>query len=337
MINVGVIFGSKSVEHEISILTYLETIKMLDGYNVVPIYITKDLDMYLVKKELNDLSNISYNQNKISFIKGGIRSKFISTMLDVCIICTHGLYGEDGMLASLLDMYDIAYVGSNNISSGIMIDKIYSKMLLEQNGFPITKYKWYEDYDIKTEFPCIVKPYLLGSSIGISVCHNLEELNDAAILAYRYGKRIIVEEYLDNIKEYNCAAYRFKDEIIVSNIEEVISGDDILDYKNKYEGKNSKRVIPAEIDEELKFQIEEYTKKIYHLFDLSGVVRIDYMFKDNLYVNEINTIPGSLAYYLFPEPIIDCMIKTAIMDKNNKRNYITSYNKNILELASKGK
>jgi len=180
--------------------------------------------------------------------------------------------------------------------------------------------------NIKIEkYPLIVKPNTLGSSIGIKKVNNKNELNEAIDEAFKYDKKIIIEEFLDNNHEYNISVTEKNNQIIVSNIEEVVKGNDVLNYKQKYEGDesvkgmvSSKRIFPVEIDERIKKEIEETAKKIYKYFEAKGVIRIDFLYSDKLYVNEINAIPGSYSFYLWKGKMDFVELLDIVID-NSKR------------------
>ena len=275
----------------------------------------------------------------------------------------HGNYGEDGKIQGLFEFLDIPYSSSGVVGSATGMDKIVMKKIFDGMGLPVLPYIWFNRDDFKNDkkewinkihytldYPVFVKPANLGSSIGISIAKNENELINSVEIASNYDKRIIVEKGIPNAFEVNCSAILKNGEILVSETEEPIKWEEFLSFKDKYirgsgitknEGMRSmSRKIPAEISDDLKKQIERYTKDIYKTMDCKGVVRVDYLLdndKTKVFVNEINTIPGSFSFYLW-EPLgikfanlIELMIDEAILiNKDNKSN-ITRYDSEILK------
>ena len=326
---VGLLFGGKSFEHDISIITaniIYHSIK--DKYEVLLLYIDKEGKLYLPKEMIVDDFVRGKNYKKFNFVEGGIKKHLKKIKLEVIISAMHGLNGEDGLSAFLSEFYNIPYVGSNRISSGILMDKYFTYAVLHANKIKTISTKYYfknDKIDIK-KLPIIVKPARLGSSIGIKKISNIEELNDGISHAFKFDEKIIIQPYIESFRECNQGAFKYNGKIELSNIEEVYKSKDILSFDDKYIQSKVQRNRIFICDELLINKISELTEKIYKLFDLSGVVRIDYMIIDGeVYVNEVNTIPGSLAYYLFDEAfdiIIDKMIKTAIFDFQNKKDFV---------------
>jgi D-alanine-D-alanine ligase len=173
--------------------------------------------------------------------------------------------------------------------------------------------------------PCIIKPSRLGSSVGINIVEDIQNFENGLKTALKFENKVIVEPLLKDFREFNCSCFIFHNEYITSTIEEIKNIHSILTYEDKYQNKEVKKELPALISEELTNEIKNLTKRIYQLFNLKGIVRIDYIYKDDtLYVNEINNIPGSLAYYLFTKEgisftkLIDMQIKEAIKNKQNR-------------------
>lgn len=246
--------------------------------------------------------------------------------IDVAILAMHGLNGEDGSLQGLLELASIPYTSSGVLGSAAGMDKILMKAAFIGDGLPVLPYTffdreaWQKNNDViiarceeKLTYPMFVKPSNLGSSIGISKAHNKQELIEAINVAVEYDHRILVEQGIDSPKEINCSALGFGDDVSASVCEMPAGADEFLSFSDKYlnGGKNQAsmealaRKIPAPISKEMTAQVEEYTKQIFKLLDCKGVVRIDYICSNDLstlYVNEINTIPGSFAFYLW-EPL----------------------------------
>ena len=385
---IGVIFGSRSCEREVSIISAVQLMRYADTekYDIIPVYIDeqgawytgevlKEIQTYKpfrpdakgVRKVFPDLSNGSGALLYIS--KGtGLLAKEkveIAARVDTYFIVMHGMNGEDGTLQGLLELANLPYTSTGVTGSALGIDKIAMKYFFRGAGLPVLPGEWYtrsqftskpekilSDTAEKLGFPVFVKPANLGSSIGVSRADNEEELKEALELAFEYDRRVLVEKGLDKPIELNCSVLGYDDTIIASPIEMPLNHDDFLDFRDKYlSGGGSKgmaslsRILPAPIEESLKDEIQELSKRIFCLMDCKGVVRVDYMFdriSEKLYITEINTIPGSLAFYLWEKDgisyrelidrMIDCAEK-AHADRN-KTNY--AYTSDILKSATFG-
>lgn len=293
MKKIGLFYGGRSYEHEISVLTAVQAGTFFPKeYELIPIYM-KD-GKFFVKNDFRKFSSyLTKSKDKeITLQNGGINLKKKFIELECAVVACHGGEGEDGTLSALLEFFNIPYTSADHFSSSICMDKWLTKAILKEKGFSVVD-------DWKGEFPAIVKPCVLGSSIGISICQNKEELIEAEENVKIFGDYII-EPFLKESIELNCAAVRSNGNIIISQIERPFYNGTFLDFDNKY--KSGEREIPAQISPELSKEIAETTEAIYQALSLFGVVRIDYLFhNDKLYVNEINTIPGSFAYYLFSD------------------------------------
>ena len=381
-INLGVVFGGQTVEHEVSVISALQAIQNIDRdkYNVVPIYIAKDktwhtghmLEDIETYKNFDDLKKYS---KKVVLVKqgeefylqkvDGLLRKNI-TQLDVILPIVHGNNVEDGSLAGYLETVGIPYVGSHVLASALGQDKIVLKQVLKSAGIPITDYIWFFDNEYvedkdeilkkvkKLGYPVIVKPATLGSSIGISKAKNENELEASIEEAIKYDNKIVIEECIDNLIEVNSSVLGNYEYQRVSVLEEVIGDDEILSYQDKYmssskiKGTSSgskgmastRRIIPARISKELTKDIENTSKEVFKILNLSGVCRIDYLIdskKNKFYVNEPNTIPGSLAFYLWKESnieykqLLDEIISIGIKEYKNKSKKLRSFDTNIFE------
>lgn len=317
MKNVLVFFGGKSVEHDISVITGITTLKSIDSekYNAIPVYIDKDGSWLYgeILKELDNYKNLDYKKltkcliksgdNCLYLIKNNKLKKFAS--IYIAINCLHGLRGEDGSLSGILSLSNIPLASPDMLTSSVFMDKGATKIMLNGIGVNCLPFlvldgvKNIEEKIKNLSFPLIVKPCNLGSSIGIKTAKNVSELILAVNYGLRFDKRVIVEEKLSDFIEINCAAYRNKqNEIVVSECEKPFSKDDILSFDDKYF--SGKREFPAVIDKTFSDQIKQTTKKIYSAFNTSGIIRIDFFIHNGrVLVNEVNTVPGSLAYYLF--------------------------------------
>lgn len=382
-LNVGVIFGGKTVEHEVSIISALQMMENINDirYNCIPIYLSKENE-FLYHEEMKkiaffkNLTNVKKQSQKITFYKNnnktevclikGRRLKHLC-YIDLLFLVLHGAGVEDGTLSSLCELYNLPYVGSSVLTSAINQNKWKQKALLSYYNIPVVPFTGFydEDYYSNQEkiisecealgYPLIVKPANLGSSIGISKCVNREELNKAIIAAIDYDTEIVVEKVIDNLLELNCSVLGNYYHYEASAIERVFQIDEILSFEDKYlrGGKETKgiestnRELPANISATLKQEIEDLSIKVAKIIGGSGVARIDYLYdeKNNqLYLNEINTIPGSLSFYLWKAKgkdytsLIDDLIKIALKSYQIKNAKIYSYESNILALSNmKGK
>lgn len=315
-----VLFGGESVEHEISVITANQVMSAMKvNYSVIPLYISKENKLYYKNNlmDLNiykDIKKITKKKNEVRickknksyYLKGRWYKKKI--FFDFSFPIVHGKGMEDGTLLAYLKFNKIPVISDSLSFYSLAQNKILTKRVLNELGIKNSKFTEVdklEDVNI-TSFPVIVKPNNLGSSIGIKKANNKDELEIAIKGAFKYDKKVIVEEFLNNCKEYNISVVEKNGEIVTSEIEEVIKNSDILDYSQKYEGSkklkgmvSSKREFPANIEENVKNEMEETAKKIYKYFDAKGVIRIDFLYNDKLYVNEINSIPGSYSFYLW--------------------------------------
>lgn len=378
-IRLGVLFGGKSVEHEVSIITAIQAIHKIDQvkYEVVPIYIAKDGKWYTGKMLLdidiyNDLDLLKryakevvlYNKDGRFLLqnKNGLLKRVVAE-IDMAFPIMHGTNGEDGTLQGYLETIGIPYCESNVYASCVGQDKIFMKQIFKDSNVNVVKYKWFFDTDYmndpdkivrdieKLGYPVIIKPATLGSSVGIQVVHNELELRDAILDAIQYDSKILVEEVIENLKEVNISVLGNYEHQELSVIEEVGGSHEILTYEDKYVGgkkgkipskgmANAKRIVPANISEELASSVQTMAIRAFRALNSSGVVRIDFLIdtKENkVYVNEINSIPGSLSFYLwdktdkeYPE-LLDDVINLGIIHYKNKNKKTHTFKNNILE------
>lgn len=357
-LNIGVIFGGRSLEHELSILTAIQAMDNIDKerYEIVPIYITKDLTIYTggmlryidSYKDFNLIDRYAIKVNLINkkgkFIlqkTGLIKREYKEIHLAFPMV--HGKNTEDGSIIGYLETLGIPFVGSDIYASAIGQDKVFTKQILESNNLPVTDYVHFTAGDYRSDkedifkkidklsYPLIVKPARLGSSIGIEVVNRKEELESSIEKVMKNDDRILVEEFIESRSEYNMAVLQSRDKLIGSVIEE-IEKDGMCDYYDKYRKESDdddayKRIYPADISKALTEEIEKTSKRVYRALNLSGCARIDYIYnKKNkkLYINEVNTIPNFFSHHLFEDKNIDyrellcIMIKEAI-DKVNKK------------------
>jgi D-alanine-D-alanine ligase len=364
MKNVLVFFGGKSCEHDVSIITGVLTVNSINKelFNAIPIYVDKNGEWYTaeVLKDIEWYKSKNLSKlTKVTLISGNdtlylVHKNKIKPIckIAVAINCIHGLNGEDGVLAGYLKMCNIPFASPDLFASSLSIDKDFTKVFLSGIGVDklpcvrLFKDSYYQKkqstikmLEKKFSYPVIVKPCNLGSSIGIKIAKTEDELIPAIDKAFTYDDKIIIEKAISNFKEINCAAYKSGDKIVLSECEEPISADEILSFSDKYLGSKSgaRKNFPADIPKELSQKIKSITEKVYRKGDFTGVIRIDYMVLDSkIYLNEINSVPGSLAYYLFCDSVKEFSnmltellnegIKKQIL-KNN-RNY--NFNSNIL-------
>ena len=291
-----VLFGGKSYEHEISLKSVNFIINNLNvDYNLVGI--DKSGDWYEVKKEKID-SNWKNNilkkvDNIIEYLK-----KF-----NIVMPVIHGNDGEDGKLQALFELFNINYVGSSYNSSLISYDKLLTKLILEKYSIPQVPYYIYNkniDFNL-VEYPVIVKPSKCGSSIGISVCKNKKELKNAIELASKYDKSVLIEKYIENSRELECAIIQDNKKIIVSEIGEILKKE-WYSFEEKYE--NKIETVISNIDNEIKNEVKEYSKKVFEILGCKDLSRVDFLYdldKKKLYFNEINTIPGLTEISMYPK------------------------------------
>lgn len=390
-IRVGVLYGGKTTEHEVSIITAVQAMNNLnkEKYDVVPIYFTKDNDIYTgnalmdmdVYKDMSLLKR--YCSNVVMYSKDGVlilqnkKGIFKRTIreVDIVVPCVHGYNMEDGNIEGMLEVLGIPYTGSDIYGCTVGQDKVFQKQILEAEKLPVPKYTWFYDNEYfsseekildnikKIGYPVIVKPARQGSSIGIEVAKSEEEVKIAIEEAIKYDDKILVEEIIPNMTELNCSVLGSNSYMETSVIEQVMGNDEILSFKDKYLASSSKkgaikvagskgmastnRIIPANISEKLTKEIEETSKKAFRALGASGVVRIDYLYNkksNKYYVNELNSIPGSLSFYLWTplnkeyDELLDDMINIAVKRFKNKLKKTSKFESNILSnfTGSKG-
>lgn len=334
----------------------------------------KDIEFYqdlsLIKRYTENVVLYSHNGSFVLQKKNGLFKKIVKE-LDIVFPIVHGTNVEDGVLQGYLQSIGIPFVGPNVYASVVGQDKAFMKDIWKNAGLPMTNYVWFYDADYKRDseeviklvsklkYPVIVKPATTGSSVGINVCDNEEALIEAIDEALQYDQKIVVEEVVRNLKEVNIAVMGNYEHQKVSEIEEVLSGNKFLTFTDKYIGggkgklkgakgsvKTSKgmasanRKLPADISKDLRSQVEEIAVKAFKTLGTSGNSRIDFLIdeKNNkVYVNEINSIPGSLAFYLWDAKdidftsVLDEMINIGIKDFKKRTSKTHSFDSNILQ------
>lgn len=372
MLNVAVLFGGKSPEHDISIITGVLTLNAVDDYkfNVIPVYISKENKYYTgdVLKSVENYENLDYGKLKeVTFLTGDNKLYYKEKkklkeygVIGCAILCCHGLNGEDGTVSSILKLSKIPCTSCSVVGNALGINKIATKNYLngikvgtlpfyhlEKRKFSVDKYASIEDIENSIEYPMIVKPSRLGSSIGITKATDRRDLVKGIELALKYDDDILIEKALEDFIEINCAAYRNKFmQVEVSNLERPILSNKFYSFDEKYLVTGSEedlREFPAKLSKKLTNKIKNYTKEIYEKFFLSGIVRIDFLVKgESVYVNELNTIPGSLAFYLFCNSmgdftkLLDELIEVAIIEERHSQLNSYNYNSSVLNSRASG-
>lgn len=382
-IRVGVFFGGKSVEHEVSVISGLQAYNAFDKdkYEPIAIYITKDNELY-TGEAISDVANyrnipellkkstrvfFMCEQGKVELIQYPAK-KFgnsVVAQMDVAFPVVHGANVEDGCLQGFLRHYNIPFAGCDVMASAVTMDKYVMKTVLKDNDIPVLdcvtlnvreyqtdETKALHKVENKIAYPVIVKPVNLGSSVGIKVAKDQEQLREALEYAFTFGAKVLVERAIMNLREINCAVLGDYEEAEASECEEPISSDEILSYEDKYVAgsksgsagmRTAKRELPADLTPERREEIRQLAVKTFQVLNCNGVSRIDFMIDkdmDKVYVNEINPIPGSLAFYLWEAlgkpyaELLDDMVKLALKREREEKNMMTSFDSNILQSAN---
>lgn len=323
MRTIAVFFGGRSNEREISVITGMLAVNLLRGdYRVLPVYLPKDGGMLLCEKArgVEDFRKPPAFP-AVFFVDGGlayVRKPKRKLRIDCALNCCHGGAGEDGTLAALLAWSGIASASPPSAPSAVFMDKSLTKIAARGlripvvNSFTVREEEWKKGADLEERmreigYPAIVKPCNLGSSIGITAAANEGELRSALELAFRLDDSALVERYIEGKRDLNCAAYCANGEVILSPVEEVFSDESILTFGEKYEGKGTRTSkLPAEIPEVCAEEIHAIMRTLYTEFAFTGVIRGDFLLAgDQVYFNELNTVPGSLSVYLFGESLLE--------------------------------
>ena len=316
--DVAVIFGGISSENEVSVITGTLVINVLKkgGKSVLPVYIDHSGVMRADEK-LADISIYKEGGFKAcpqcGFAVGGVvlfssRGKPKTKLSVNCVLnCCHGGAGEGGAIAGLSELISLPFASAGLFESAAFMDKYYTKLVLQSLGVKLAKYAYSRDITgaiagaKSIGYPVIVKPATLGSSIGITKCDDEFQLKAALEVAFGLDGAVLIEEYLSPRREINCAAYFSHDRVMTSPCEEAASAGDVLSYDDKYCG-GGKRVFPAQLDEATAQSIRGETERVYAALNMRGIVRFDYiMCGGNVYLSEINTVPGSLSQYLLSD------------------------------------
>lgn len=373
-LNIGFIYGGKSTEHEISVISAVQAMSHIDKekYEAIPIYISKDSKMYtsdILKdmktyKDLNNLKKkcneiiITKKDEKICLIKNSFPYKTVA-YVDLFFPVMHGYNTEDGSLEGYLETLDVPYCESDMFACVIGQDKVFQKAVLKENGINVVPYVYFYEYEYlndeknilnkceNLDYPLIIKPARQGSSIGIGFANNREELIECINEAIMYDEKIIVEKVIKDLQELNCSVLGGLGDYKASVIEEVFPSEKILSYEDKYLSDSKTkgmaslgRKIPAEINKSLEKEVKDISLKACRALNTNGIVRIDFLVdkKENkVYLNELNIIPGSLAFYLWTpldkqyKELLNDIIEYGIKRSKNKARKLNSFDTNVLE------
>jgi D-alanine-D-alanine ligase len=424
----AVIFGSRSVEHEVSVITAQQVMAAADAdkYEVVPIYVTKQGE-WLTGASLIDPSGAYFRdpakfrepgrldgvervalapipgQRALTRLDGGGLSLFrrgAAPEIDVAFPAVHGTHGEDGTLQGLLELADVPYVGAGVAAAAVGMDKILTKAAFQAAGLPVVESRWYTRGQYQQEpervlaeiedalgYPVVVKPAVLGSSIGVTRVGSRDDLRFALEVACSYGRRLLVERAVEPLIEVNCAVLG-NDEPIPSVCEQPVPAAEVLSFADKYlrsgkgptppagdarsiprrlpEGEGgedrvaaaaqgtkgaggmaqAQRIIPAPISDALTAWIQGLAVSAFRAVDCAGIARVDFLVtpdEKQVYVNEINTMPGSLSFYLWepsgvPFPaLVDRLVQLALERHADKGRTTYSYDTDLLQRMGGGK
>ena len=367
-IRVGIVFGGRSGEHEVSLASATSIMANLDSekYEAIPIGITKE-GSWLLGTQPQQLLAAEQSANQTS----GLEASTAVTLtgdprlhrlipieqgedlgnqgaLDVIFPVLHGTYGEDGTLQGLLEMANVPYVGCGVLGSALGMDKEKMKMIFQRVGLPVGDYLVYrrgewerapepvmDAIEQRLGCPCFVKPVNLGSSVGVNKAHDRAELQSAIDEAAQYDRKIIIEQYI-NCRELECAVLG-NDEPVVSVVGEIVSSNEFYDYRAKYIDGKSRDIIPAGIPQSIAEEVRRQAVQAFLALDLSGLARVDFFLdreSSQVYINEVNTMPGFTAISMYPRlwqasglsyaKLLDRLIELAIERHEDQQRNLTS-------------
>ena len=371
-------FGGASPEHEVSVITAHQAMAALSDvpeYQVKPLYISKSGqwftgDSLLDLKNFEDLNrleeicspcHIAQNEFGLAVLreeKKGFFAKPADTQIHTILPSFHGANGENGSFQGICEMYNLPYCGSRVTSSAIGMDKVIAKALCRDAGIPVVEgidffeTDWAADSALifekaeELEYPMIVKPVHLGSSIGVKVVTDRQELEQAIEVAFRYDQHLLIEKVVTPLMEINCSVLGSGSSLDVSVCERPLGKEEMLSFQDKYLADeatkgmaSADREIPANIAAELTEAIQSMSKTIFRTLGCSGLARLDFLVDANsqtFYFNEINTIPGSFSFYLWKESgisftgLLKKLIELAHEEYRLKNRQIQSYETNLL-------
>ena len=387
-LQLGVIFGSKTCEHEISVISAIQLMRAVNrqSYDVIPIYISQKGEWF-TGDPLFDIANFSpFDESKKGITRvtlditpgsgalttidppKGLWAKpqqRLVARIECAIPVFHGLHGEDGTVQGLLELCNIPYASCGVGASALGMDKVYMKQFFRGCGFPVLPDCWFlrkawehdadavmDEIEKTLPYPVFAKPASLGSSIGVGKAANREELKEVLSVAFSYDRKVLVEQGIESPLELNCSVLGYNGKAKASEIEMPVTGGNLLSYLDKYGSGAStkgmaslKRILPAPIEPELADEIRELSVRIFNAMDCKGVVRIDYMFSpedQKLSITEINTIPGSLAFYLWEATslpyanLVDELVRCALEAQEDKDGNSFAFTSDILKSISLG-
>ncbi|WP_309496339.1 D-alanine--D-alanine ligase [Sulfurovum sp.] len=310
--NIAILFGGSSFEHEISIVSAITMKKVLKKSTLSYIFVSADRKFYLIDSDkINSklFSSDEYKKSKeLTLKQGGFSSEGMfgskSVDFDVALNLIHGRDGEDGKIASMMEFFDIPFISPRMEASALSYNKLYTKFLAQSLGVKTVAYEYLSKNDerkIGMDFPVIIKPVRLGSSIGVSIVKKASELDYALDVAFEFDTDVIVEPFIEGVKEFNQAGC-FTSDWELSIVEEPHK-EEFLDFEKKYmDFSRDSQVLAADITDELKAKIQESFKKIYNTLFQGSIIRCDFfVVEGEVLLNEINPIPGSMANYLFED------------------------------------
>jgi len=343
-LKVGVIFGGKSSEHDVSKVSGTSVITNLDKekYDILPIYINKDGNWYTYDKDINDIQILNIDSDIEEDITPILNIEKTLKSLDIVFPVLHGLGGEDGSIQGLFELFKVPYVGCGILASSVGMDKVYTKIVFEKAGLNQARYEYIRKFndsyiyvdksfneeilnidevavriDNNLKYPMFIKPSNSGSSVGINKANNIEELKVAIEYAARFDKKILIEEGLVG-KEVECAVLG-NEEVIASCIGEIKPAEDFYTFDAKYNNQESKVLIPADISEEMANEIRRLAIKAFKAIDGKGLSRVDFFANtetNEIYINEINTLPGFTTISMYPKLFEQVGIKySKLLDK----------------------
>lgn len=380
-LNIGVFFGSRSPEHDVSIITaqlVIGALKQSDKYNVVPVYIGKK-GKWFISDKLGDIGFFRKSEFEKELDKTGdflldldaskgflkfqqkrkMFSRSNSIIIDVAFPAFHGSFGEDGTIQGLFEILNVPYAGCGVLASALAMDKIMSRKILEKEGFLVVDNFWFhkdefekrnkeeifKEIEQKLPYPLFVKPNRLGSSIGISLVNNQKELDFAIEVVFQFDDKVIVEEAVQNLIEVNCAVIG-NDDLTVSLPEQPSYKQEFQTFEEKYLTKGGtikkgakKNIIPAPLPKEKLEEIQNLSKKAYRLIGCSGISRVDFLVDSktmDIYINELNTLPGTLQFHLWEASgmtkleLANKLISFALERFNKNKKNIYTFGSNLL-------
>lgn len=375
---VAVIFGGRSVEHDVSVVTGHQIMRAFDStrYEVVPVYITRD-GRWFTGEPLRNLDNFT---NEIASLRGvqpavlspstqhhglivnptaGLFQKSEIKRIDVVFPAIHGSHGEDGTIQGLFELADVPYVGCGVLGSALGNDKALTKQVLRQNGVNVvddvvfTRAEWQEDPEVilakinaNFAYPVFVKPVTLGSSIGVSRVEDAAMLRATIEVATTFDRRVMVEPAVVGCQEINCAVMGDDMGMKASVLEQPKSWAEFLSFDDKYmhggEGmKSAERIIPAPLSAEVTARVQAIAIQVFKALQGRGTARLDFLVRgEEVFLNEINTMPGSLAFYLWSEmgmsnrEVVDRLVKLAQDAHAEKRRTSFDYQSNLIRMTA---